>query len=114
MVREKVGHALGSAGFAVVEAADGVEALEKLSDAEAASIRLIVCDVHMPRMSGMEFLERLSVMGRAVPVVMLTTEAQPDLIQRAKVLGATTWVLKPFKPDLLVAVVKRLSAFAAA
>ncbi|HEX7665489.1 MAG TPA: response regulator, partial [Polyangiaceae bacterium] len=55
-------------------------------------------------------LEQKSKAGNAVPVVMLTTEGQPELIQKAKALGAKGWVVKPFKPDLLVAAAKKLTA----
>jgi two-component system chemotaxis response regulator CheY len=108
MVRQQVGRALTAAGFSIAEAIDGVEALQKL--ASTPDTRLIVCDVNMPRMSGIEFLERLRQEGQAVPVVMLTTEGQPELIQRAKALGAKGWIVKPFKPELLVAAAKKLSA----
>jgi two-component system chemotaxis response regulator CheY len=108
MVRQQVGRALSSSGFTVVEAADGVEGLEALSRTPAT--RLVICDVNMPRMNGLEFLERLIREMSTVPVVMLTTEGQPELIQRAKALGAKGWIVKPFKPDLLVAAAKKLTA----
>lgn len=111
MVRQQVGRALTAAGFSIIEAADGVEALQKL--ASSPETRLVVCDVNMPRMNGIEFLERLNASGPVVPVVMLTTEGQPDLIQRAKALGAKGWIVKPFKPELLVAAAKKLTAAAA-
>ncbi|HEY4011825.1 MAG TPA: response regulator [Polyangiaceae bacterium] len=112
MVRTQVGRALIGAGFTVVEAIDGVDAVKKLAGTPAT--RLIVCDVNMPRMNGVEFLERLSSEGSTLPVVMLTTEGQPELIQRAKALGAKGWIVKPFKPELLIAAVKKLTATAAA
>ena len=75
-----------------------------------ADTRLVVCDVNMPRMSGIEFLETLHERrGRRIPVVMLTTEGQPELIARAKALGAIGWIVKPFKPELLVATAKKLA-----
>jgi two-component system, chemotaxis family, chemotaxis protein CheY len=111
MVRQQVGRALTGAGFSVVEAVDGVEALEKL--AVSPGTRLVVCDVNRPRMNGIEFLERLVANGSVIPVVMLTTEGQPELIQRAKALGAKGWIVKPFKPDLLVAAARKLTAAAA-
>jgi two-component system, chemotaxis family, chemotaxis protein CheY len=111
MVRQQVSRALTAAGFSIVEAADGLEALQKL--ASSPETRLVVCDVNMPRMNGIEFLERLNATGPAVPVVMLTTEGQPELIQRAKALGAKGWIVKPFKPELLVAAAKKLTAAAA-
>jgi two-component system chemotaxis response regulator CheY len=64
-------------------------------------------------MNGIEFLERLNADHSLVPVVMLTTEGQPELIQRAKSLGAKGWIVKPFKPELLVAAAKKLATVAA-
>jgi two-component system chemotaxis response regulator CheY len=107
MVRRQVGGALRSLGYAVIEAVDGIDALEKLE--ESPDTHLIVCDVNMPRMNGLEFLERLSARGSTVPVVMLTTEGQPELMQRAKSLGAKGWLIKPFKPEFLVATAKKLA-----
>jgi two-component system chemotaxis response regulator CheY len=108
MVRQQVGRALTGAGFAVIEATDGADALQKL--AATPDTRLIVCDVNMPRMGGIEFLEQANANGSKVPVVMLTTEGQPELIQRAKALGAKGWIVKPFKPDLLIAAAKKLTS----
>jgi len=112
MIRLQVGRALVGAGFTVVEANDGVDALEKLASSPEA--RLVVCDVNMPRMSGIEFLERVPRTDGAptVPVVMLTTEGQPELVQRAKMLGAKGWLMKPFKAELLVATAVKLTAAA--
>jgi two-component system chemotaxis response regulator CheY len=103
MVRQQVSRALIAAGLAVVDATDGADGLQKL--AVNPDVALVVCDVNMPRMSGIEFLERVQ---KGLPVVMLTTEGQPALIERAKSLGAKGWILKPFKPDLLVAAVRKL------
>jgi two-component system chemotaxis response regulator CheY len=108
MVRQQVGKALAAAGFTVFEAADGLEALQKL-EAEPDT-RLLICDVNMPKMNGIELLERLNIAESKVDVVMLTTEGQPELIQRAKALGAKGWIVKPFKPDLIVAAAKKLTA----
>jgi two-component system chemotaxis response regulator CheY len=107
MVRKQVGNALKAQGYAIVEAGDGVEALSKLE--ATPGTRLVVCDVNMPRMNGLEFLEQVSTRKLGVPVVMLTTEGQPELIQRAKALGAVGWLVKPFKPELLLATAKKLA-----
>jgi two-component system, chemotaxis family, chemotaxis protein CheY len=109
MVRQQVGGALKRAGFGIVEAQDGSDALEKLAGSEG--VALIVLDINMPRMGGLEFLEELRSSGKHndVPVVMLTTEGQPRLMQQAKALGAKGWIIKPFKEDLLVAAVQRLT-----
>jgi two-component system chemotaxis response regulator CheY len=111
LVRRQVGIALKGLGYVVRDAVDGVDALEKLD--EVPDTHLIVCDVNMPRMNGIELLERLSARGSSVPVVMLTTEGQPELIQRAKSLGAKGWLVKPFKPDFLAAAAKKLAPLSA-
>jgi two-component system chemotaxis response regulator CheY len=107
MVRQQVGRTLSGAGFAIVEAHDGVDALAKL----ASGLALIVLDVNMPNMGGLEFLQSLRARPdySAVPVVMLTTEGQPQLMKQAKELGAKGWIVKPFKPDLLLVAVKKLT-----
>ena len=112
LVRQQVGRTLSAGGFTIVEATDGVDALEKLS--ANADVKLVVCDVNMPRMNGIEFLEALrkDAKNSGVTVVMLTTEGQTELIQRAKSLGARGWIVKPFKPDLLLAAAKKLTAAA--
>jgi len=107
MVRQQVGHALSSAGFSIVEARDGVEALQKLEAREDPA--LIVLDMNMPNMSGIELLQRMREASHGVPVVMLTTEGQPRLMQQAKALGARGWIIKPFKPEMLIAAVRKLT-----
>jgi len=107
LVRRQVSNALQGTGYLITEAVDGIDALEKL--AHLPDTKLIVCDVNMPRMNGIELLERLSAQGSLVPVVMLTTEGQPELIQRARSLGAKGWIVKPFKPEFLVATAAKLA-----
>jgi two-component system chemotaxis response regulator CheY len=108
-VRQQVAVALSQAGFEVIEAADGDEGVEVIGrNADAA---MVICDVNMPRMNGLELLEAVKKDGKNanLPVLMLTTEGQPQLIERAKKSGAKGWVVKPFKPELLVAAVKKLT-----
>ena len=107
LLRRQVGASLTAAGYEPIEASDGVDALTKL-----AGIALIVCDVNMPRMNGIELLVELArdPTTAQVPVVMLTTEGHPELIQRAKALGAKGWLIKPFKPELLRALVAKVLA----
>lgn len=109
-IRLQVSGALEQAGFDVIEACDGlagVEAIER--DSEIAAV---ICDVNMPRMNGVEMVEKVRENGAnaRLPILMLTTEGQPALIQRAKKAGAKGWIVKPFKPDLLIATIRKLAA----
>jgi two-component system chemotaxis response regulator CheY len=100
--------ALTAAGFDIIEAVDGIDALEKFAVSD--DVKLIVCDVNMPRMNGIEFIEALSHIGAVPPpVIMLTTEGHPDLVRTAKACGARGWMVKPFKPELLVAAAKKIT-----
>ncbi len=112
LVRQQVGRTLSAGGFTIIEAVDGADAMQKLT--ASPDIRLIVCDVNMPRMNGIQFLESMKreEKGAGISVVMLTTEGQTELVQRAKSLGARGWIVKPFKPELLLAAAKKLTAAA--
>jgi two-component system chemotaxis response regulator CheY len=72
---------------------------------------MVLCDLNMPNMNGIEFLE--AVKGEAekppVPVVMLTTDGSPDIVTRARRAGAKAWIVKPFQTDLLLAAVRRIA-----
>ncbi len=107
-VRHQVKSVLGGE-FELLEATDGVEGLQSIHD--HADLAAILSDVNMPRMGGLEMLELAKSQGRleGLPVVMLTTEGQPSLVQRAKAVGAKGWVVKPFRPDLLLATVRKLT-----
>ena len=110
-LRIQVGRVLRGAGFQVIEAVDGLDALEKL--ASANDLALIVCDVNMPRMSGIELLEALKARSDTLPpILMLTTEGNPELVRRARASGAKAWMTKPFKPDLLLAAAMKLTTVA--
>jgi two-component system chemotaxis response regulator CheY len=106
-VRQQVGMALQQAGYAVVEAGDGVEGLAML---DQGGVSMVICDVNMPRMSGLDMLENIKRDSRhtTIPVVMLTTEGQPALVERAKKAGAKGWIVKPFKAELMIAAVGKL------
>jgi two-component system, chemotaxis family, chemotaxis protein CheY len=109
-IREQVAATLRQAGFDILEAVDGVDGAEVIAGAPDAA--LVICDVNMPKKSGLELLEDLRQDERfkALPVVMLTTEGQPQLIERARKSGAKGWLVKPFKADLLLAAVRKLTA----
>jgi two-component system, chemotaxis family, chemotaxis protein CheY len=111
-VRQQVGVVLREAGYDVVEAGDGLEGAEKI--AATPDLALVICDVNMPRMNGIEMLALVKSDPKHanLNVLMLTTEGQPVLIQRAKAAGARGWIVKPFKPELLLATVKKLAGAA--
>jgi two-component system chemotaxis response regulator CheY len=106
-MRELVRGALENGGFVVAEAVDGKDALEKIT----ADFDGVVCDVRMPRMDGVQFVQEVRKRPEcaAIPILMLTTEGSPELIQRAKAAGAKGWIVKPFKPQQLVAAMQKLT-----
>ena len=108
-IRQQVSLALGQAGFEVIEAADGVEGVERIRGDD--QIAAVICDVNMPKKNGLELVEEIKAGGPncQVPIVMLTTEGQPALIQRAKNAGAKGWIVKPFKANLLVLAIEKLT-----
>jgi len=109
-IRQQVRQALTQAGFEVVEAADGVEGVNKIRT--DLLISAVICDINMPRKNGLELIEEIKAGGANshVPIVMLTTEGQPALVQRAKQAGAKGWIVKPFKANLLVAAMQKLTS----
>jgi two-component system chemotaxis response regulator CheY len=108
-VRQQVSMALKQAGFAIVEAADGQEALDALASNRA--IDMVVCDVNMPVLNGLEMVEKVkqNPAHKALPNLMLTTEGQPSMIRRAKEAGAVGWIVKPFDANQLVQTAKHLT-----
>ncbi|AUX29110.1 MULTISPECIES: response regulator [Sorangium] len=109
-VRQQVGILLSGAGYSIVEADNGRDAVAAVT-AHKGDLAMIIADVNMPVMNGIEMLESLRDKGLAtgVPILMLTTEGQPELIDKARKAGAKGWIIKPFKPDLLLAAVKKLA-----
>jgi two-component system chemotaxis response regulator CheY len=108
-VRRQVSGVLAQAGFEVLEATDGLNGADQIR--AQADLALVICDVNMPKLNGLDMLESLKdeIAVRALPVVMLTTEGQPDAMARAKRSGAKGWIVKPFKEHLLVGAVKKLT-----
>jgi two-component system chemotaxis response regulator CheY len=106
-VREQVGDVLSTAGYAIVEAVDGLAGADAIRNNPDAS--LAICDLHMPRLGGLALLELLRAEGTSkVPFLMLTTEGAVELLEKARALGAKGWMVKPFKPALLLATVRKL------
>lgn len=106
-IRQQVSFTLTKGGYEVIEAEDGLQGIEKL--AENPDIAMIVSDVNMPNMDGLQMVEKMKENGSTTPVVMLTTEGATELINRAKAAGAKGWLVKPFKPEQLVAAVSKLA-----
>jgi two-component system chemotaxis response regulator CheY len=107
-IRQQLNFTLVKDGFIVVEAEDGVQGLAMV--ASNSDIALIISDVNMPNMNGIDFIKNLKDKGISIPVVMLTTEGAADLIEKAKGYGAKGWMVKPFKPEQIIAVAKKLAA----
>jgi len=106
-MRQMVCFTLKEAGFAVVEASDGQEALEQLG---GRRIDLIVTDLNMPRVDGLSLIRALRSRpaSRYTPVLMLTTESQEAKRQEGRSAGATAWIVKPFHPDKLLQVIGKV------
>jgi len=105
-IRQQVKQALAATGYEIIEAVDGVDGLEKLR--AVADLDMALCDVNMPRLNGLDMIAEVQRTGPKIPILMLTTEGQPSLIKRAREAGAKGWIVKPFKPELLVAAVMKL------
>lgn len=106
-VRQMVVFTLREGGYEVVEAVDGREGLAKL---RGGRFDLIITDLNMPNLDGIGLIRevRADPAHRFLPIVMLTTESQEGRKQEGKSAGATGWIVKPFKPEQLVAVVRRV------
>ena len=106
-VRQMVGFTLREAGYQVVEAVDGQDALTKLN---GSAVDMLITDLNMPNMDGIDLIRgvRAGSSNKFIPIIMLTTESQPAKKQEGKAAGATGWIVKPFKPDQLLAVVKKV------
>lgn len=106
-VRQMVTFTLKGAGYTVVEAVDGKDALAKLGSTQ---INMMITDLNMPNLDGIGLIKGVRAMPayKFIPIVMLTTESQDSKKQEGKSAGATGWIVKPFKPDQLLAVVKKV------
>ena len=106
-VRKVAGIALTSAGYNVMEAANGQEALSKMT---GEKIHLIISDVNMPVMDGIAFLKEVKRHPnyKFTPVIMLTTEAGEDKKQEGRAAGAKAWITKPFQPAVMLEAVSKL------
>ena len=108
-MRDMLMIALSGAGYSVVQAEDGVHGLEVL---EGTTPDVIITDINMPRMDGFGFIEevRADPAHRGVPILVLTTESDAEKKNRARMAGATGWIVKPFNPVKLVDAIRRVAA----
>lgn len=104
-VRQVLQMTLSGAGYDVVEAVDGQDALEKLS---RESVDMLVTDLNMPNVNGINLIQevRQKPGNRFMPIIMLTTESHPEQKSAGKSAGASGWITKPFRPEQLLAVVR--------
>ena len=106
-MRKMVSFTLTGAGYKVVEAVDGMDALEK---AEAQHIDLVLADQNMPRLDGIGLTRRLREHPRfkSTPILILTTESSDQMKQAGRAAGATGWLVKPFDPNRLIEILQKV------
>ncbi len=106
-MRKMVAFTLRGAGYDVLEAVDGNDALAQL---RLRTVDLVITDVNMPGINGIDLVGRIRTMVnyRTTPILLLTTESDPEAKNRARAAGATGWIVKPFQPPQLLAVVARV------
>jgi two-component system chemotaxis response regulator CheY len=106
-MRQMISFTLHSVGHEVIQASDGQEALKVL---EGKKVDLVIADINMPNMDGITLLKSLRALAeyKFTPILMLTTESQDAKRQQGKVAGATGWIVKPFNPEQLLTVVKKV------
>ena len=106
-IRQMVAFTVKNSGYEVVEAVDGMDGLEK---ARSRSFNLILTDQNMPRMDGLTLVKSLRALPqyKTVPILMLTTESSDAMKAQGKAAGATGWLVKPFDPQKLIEVVKKV------
>ncbi len=106
-MRQMIAFTLKQAGYSVLEAEDGVDALSKL---ENNSVNMLITDLNMPNMDGLELIKNVRTKSeyKFIPIIMLTTESDEKKKKEGKTAGATGWLVKPFKPPQLLAVIKKV------
>ena len=100
-------HTLANAGFEVLQAEDGQKGLEVL---RTETVDIVITDINMPVMDGIEFIRSVRASGRhaALPILILTTETSQDKRDQGKAAGGTGWIVKPFDPEKLINVIHRV------
>ncbi len=108
-IRVSVELALKPLGLTIKQAENGRDALDKISEIKNSGDEVVLClsDINMPVLNGIEFITEFRKVDKFTPVVVLTTEAEKDIIQKGKEAGASGWIIKPFQAEDLINVVKR-------
>lgn len=106
-IRQMVSFTLKSSGYDVIEGVDGMDGLDK---AKGRTVDLVLTDQNMPRMDGLTLVKNLRAMPqyRATPILMLTTESSDAMKAQGRAAGATGWLVKPFDPQKLIEVVRKV------
>lgn len=106
-IRKSISFILGQEGYEITEAEDGIDGLAK---AKAEKFNLVITDINMPKMDGIEFTRQLRQTDgyKFTPIIALTTENQASKMDEGKAAGATGWIVKPFTSEKLIAVVKKI------
>jgi two-component system, chemotaxis family, chemotaxis protein CheY len=106
-IRQLVSFTLKGAGYEVTEATDGRDAIAKINH---SPVQMVVTDLNMPNLDGIGLIKwlRSNSAYRFIPIIMLTTESQETRKQEGKAAGATGWIVKPFRPEQLLGVVRKV------
>ncbi|MCW5719870.1 MAG: response regulator [Devosia sp.] len=107
-IRQMVAMTLTGAGLDVIEAVNGQDGYDK---ATTNTVHAVITDLNMPVLNGIEFIRkyRQHPASKGIPIILLTTESDEELKRQAKEAGATGWIVKPFKQDQLLAVIKKVT-----
>lgn len=110
-IRLSISFCLKNAGYDVIDAVDGQDAMEKLEQIRAGgqNLSLIITDINMPKMDGLTFIKKVKESDFCfIPILVLTTEGDTVMIKKGKDAGAAGWLVKPFQPEQLLWAIKRL------
>ena len=105
-MRDMIVHTISSAGYSVLAAKDGLEALEKM---RGNPVDMVIADVNMPNLNGIGLVREIRKEDRykKLPVLLLTTESGSDMRNMGRAAGATGWIVKPFDPEMLISFIRR-------
>lgn len=106
-VRQMITFTLKNDGYDVVEAVDGMDAFQKL---QTTPVDMLITDLNMPNLDGIELIKKVREIPalKFIPIIMLSTESQDAKKQEGRAAGATGWIVKPFQPEQLIAVIKKV------